>query len=91
MTSFEKDPQDKLDYAVDWTSQLAVGETISTSTWTVPTGITQITPAPSIDDGIVTIWLSGGTVGTRYDVLNHIVTSQGREYDRTVPILVVQK
>lgn len=86
-----KDPQAKLDYTVDWTAWLQTGETITTSTWTVPAGITQTTPAPSISGGKTTIWLSGGTVSTRYVLVNHIVTSQGREDDRSLPIDVMER
>jgi hypothetical protein len=89
--SIEKDPQAKLDYAVDWSAWLQAGETITTSTWTVPAGLSQITPAPSIAAGVTTIWLGGGTLGARYDVVNHIVTSQGREDDRTLHIFVVDR
>jgi hypothetical protein len=89
--TIEKDPQAKLDYAVDWSTWLQAGETITASTWTVPAGIDQITPDPSFANGVATIWLGGGTVGTRYDIVNHIVTSQGREDDRTLTILVAER
>jgi len=41
MTRFLKDPDAVLDYGFDWSDWLADGETISTSTWTVETGITK--------------------------------------------------
>ena len=85
----EKDPQAKLDYAVDWTAWLAAGETITTSTWTVPAGLTKVSDGAV--DGKATVWLSGGTVGTRYAVTNHIITSQGREDERTLTILITDK
>ncbi|GAB3884691.1 phage fiber-tail adaptor protein [Terrabacter terrigena] len=85
----EKDPQAKLDYAVDWTAWLQPSETITTSTWTVPAGLTKASsPAESVVGGKATVWLSGGTAGTRYDVTNHIITNQGREDERTLVILV---
>jgi hypothetical protein len=95
------DPNEVLDFAVDWdrasataaagTGKLATGETISVSTWTVPAGLTQTTPSPSVSGGKATIWLTGGTVGTQYKVLNHITTSQGRQYDKTLTIESVNK
>jgi len=42
------------DYAVDWTKWLK-GDTIATSTWNIPTGLTKITD--SHDEKIATIWL----------------------------------
>ncbi len=89
-----KDSAEVLDYAIDWdrssasaasgTGWLASGETIVTSTWAVPTGITQTTPAPSITGGkSTTIWLSGGTTGARYTLTNHVTTSQGRQGERS--------
>lgn len=85
------DPQAKLDYAVDWSLWLQTGETITTSTWTVPTGITQAMPNPSNTSTVATIWLTGGTVGTHYTVTNHIVTSMGREDDRSLFIRVIER
>ena len=84
--TFEKDPQAVLDYKVDWLSWLAAGETIATSTWTVPSGITE--DSDTHDDDSATIWLSGGTAGERYTVINHIVTSDDREDDRSMLISV---
>lgn len=85
----EKDPQAKLDYAVDWTAWLGSSETISTSTWTVPSGLTK--SAESNTTALAVVWLTGGTVGERYALTNHIITNQGREDDRTFTVLITQK
>jgi hypothetical protein len=77
-----------LDYTVDWTGWLLAGETIATSTWVVPVGMTQVTPAPSIAGGKTTVWLTGGTAGQSYVVANHITTSQGRQDQRTFTVYV---
>lgn len=96
------DPADVKDYAIDWKyasaasraaagagdGTLAAGETITVSTWAVPAGITQTTPAPSQADGKTTIWITGGTDGVDYDLINHVTTSAGRQYDRTLTIKV---
>lgn len=96
-----KDPAEVLDYSIDWdrsgagaaaaSGWLDVGETITDSVWTVPTGITQTTPAPSQAAGKATIWLSGGTSGAHYDVTNHVTTSQGRQGERSIRIYVGEK
>ena len=83
-----KDPDAVLDYQVDWTSWLD-GDTIATSTWVVPAGITE--DSSSNTTLVTTIWLSSGTVGDRYEVLNRITTDGGRTDDRTTVILVTEK
>lgn len=90
---YTKDPDAKLDYIVDWASWLN-GDTISTSAWSVPTGITEMSssPGPSTNTTTTaTIWLEGGTVGTAYDIINSIVTTAGRQDDRTFQILIAEK
>lgn len=87
-STFTKDPQSVLDYQIDWSAWLD-GDTISTSTWTVPSGITKDSDSASTTG--VTIWLSGGTDGTDYELTNHIITAAGREDDRTITIQVRSK
>ena len=86
-----KDPEGKMDYIVDWAAWLN-GDTISTSSWTVPSGITKSSdPAASKTDTTATVWLEGGTVGADYDIINSIVTAAGRKDDRTFRVSVVEK
>lgn len=75
------------------------GDTIATSTWTVPGGITDDsdnTDAVTVAglafavDTVATVVLSGGTAGTRYLLVNHIVTGDGREEDQSLFIQVEQ-
>ena len=67
--SFDKDPNAILDYAIDYRLWLG-DDVIATSTWNVDEGITvEESPAPSVADGIATLWLSGGTVGQSYTQL----------------------
>lgn len=77
-----KDPNAVLDYEIDWSSWLATSETISTSTWTVPTGITKDSDTHTTTT--TTAWLSGGTAGNIYTLTNRIVTNQGRTEDRSI-------
>jgi len=86
---FTKDPQDVLDYVLDWSDWLDTSETISTSTWTVPSGITKDSDSKSSSETV--IWLSGGTVYENYRLVNHIVTSLNREKDQTIIIYIVDK
>ena len=89
MAIYTKDPEAKLDYGFNWENWLANGESIISSIWTVPEGLTKITD--SFTGILTTIWLLGGIVGINYDVVNHIITSQGREDDRTIRIKVRQR
>ena len=86
---FVKDPDAVLDFAFDWSSWLATGETISSHTVTVETGITL--DSDSEASGIVTAWLSSGTAGNVYDVACKIVTSASRTDERTIKIKVLQR
>jgi len=86
---FRKDPASVLDYGIDWSDWLDSGETISTSTWTVPVGITK--DSESNGDTSTLVWLSGGTAGTTYELANKIVTSDGRTVERTIEIIVEQR
>lgn len=87
--SYTKDPQAVLDYARDWTDYLADGESITSSTWVVPDGITKA--SDSHDASSATIWLSGGTAGELYFITNRIVTNQGRTDDRSLIIRVQER
>lgn len=86
-----KDPDEVLDYEIDWSTRL-VGNTtgsndvIVTSTWTVPTGITM--DDENFDDTSTVIWLSGGTEGQTYEFLNRITTRDGRTLDQSVKLPV---
>lgn len=85
---FAKDPDATLDYAVDWTPFLN-GDTISTSTWTVPAGLTSVSESNTTE--IATVFLAGGVVGASYSVLNRIVTSSGVTDDRSIIIQILNK
>ncbi len=79
-----KDPSAVLDYVFDWTGWLATGETISSYTVTAQSGITL--DSDSATDDTVTVWLSGGTSGSRYRVSCKITTNAGRIDERSMII-----
>ena len=86
--AFVKDPGEVKDYGFNWTEHLGDGETITTSTWEVETGLTSTAFDDTHTDTHTTIWLSEGTAGTQYRVTNHVVTNQGREFERSFTIYV---
>lgn len=99
-TAFTKDSDAVLDYAFDWkplthgvsgatSDWLATGETISSYTVTAETGLTK--DSDSQADGVVTVWLSGGTAGINYKVACLIATSAGRTDERTIWIKVMNR
>lgn len=82
--SFTHDPNEELDYLVDWARQLDAGDTITgTPTWVIaPTGSLELSsdhPATSTST-TTTVWLkkNTGTVGSDYTVEVTLVTVGGR-------------
>jgi hypothetical protein len=83
-----KDPDETLDYTVDWADALG-GDTIASSTWTVPTGITRGTDSNTATTA--TIWISGGSADQNYSLLNRITTAGGRTREQTCTLRVSTK
>lgn len=81
-----KDPSAILDYGFEWEDWLD-GDTISTSSWTVsPSGLTASPNTKT--SNTTTVWLSGGTVGSTYQLTNTVVTAAGRTDQRTMLVAV---
>ncbi len=81
MTCYIKDSDAILDYGFDWSNWLDVGETIVESTWTVSDGLTKISDTHT--ETVTKVWISGGTIGNDYTIVNHIITSNGKEDERS--------
>lgn len=99
-----KDPDEILDYDVDWTSRLysadelalvAAGQTvvpadhIATSQFTLPVGI--VANSSTFSNTATKVWLSGGTDGQAYAIVNRITTPGGRTMDQTIKIKIKTK
>jgi len=84
-----KDPDAMLDYGIDWTNWLAPGDSISNSTWIVPTGMTELNSA--VTAGTAVIFLAGGVAGEVYVVTNRITTTAGRIDDRSIEFTVIDR
>jgi hypothetical protein len=87
--SITKDPDAVLKYVMDWSDWLDTGETISTSTWTVDSGITKDSDTNTTTTATIT--LSGGTVGEKYRITNRIVTSGSQTDDRSFYVYVNER
>ena len=88
---FVKAATSVLDYKFDWSDWLDAGETISSKTVTVPTGLTKNSDALADTNTAVLVWLSGGTTGERYTVSCQIVTSAGRTDARYIEIEIGER
>lgn len=99
-STFIKDPDETLDFRISWADSGAndgsstdtgwlIGDTIVTSTWIVPAGITEVSESNNNTDAW--IFLSGGTLGEKYRLTNRITTAQGRTADRSITIEIASK
>lgn len=86
-----KDPDEVLDYAINWDARIAEDDEITTSTWIVPTGITKNSDSFDADTSLAVIWLSGGALNKDYEFTNRIVTAGGRTMDQSVRLSIRKK
>ncbi|GIK83021.1 MAG: hypothetical protein BroJett024_41260 [Alphaproteobacteria bacterium] len=84
-----KTAAENIDFALDWSARLLDGESIASSLWTLPTGITAGLATTS--GPYATQWISGGTAGTTYWVANRITTSAGRTFERGFNLQIVER
>jgi hypothetical protein len=84
-----KDPDEVLDYQVDWSDRLN-GDTLSTSVWTI-SDPALVEDSSEISGDNTIIWLSAGTLGEAYDLLNRVTTTGGRTMDQTVRLRIKAK
>lgn len=89
LKKFKQDPDALLDYTIGWSLWLAEADQIISVTATPQDGIT--CPTTTFTADTTTIWVTGGVAGTTYDIVLHVITSGGREDDRTIQIQVVEQ
>lgn len=88
---FQKDSNAVLDYGFDWSQWLDDGEIIlDHQIVTSPCGIIDVY-STTTTAGSVIVWLSSGSVGTRYSVACKIETSASRIDERTIKIDVKER
>lgn len=85
-----KGPMADLDFAIDWTAWLTGGDTLASTDWTVPDGLTT-SKDPVVSGGKAIIWFSGGTPGQTYVATCKIVTTQGRTDERELAIRIARR
>lgn len=84
-----KDPDETVDYQVDWTDRLEVGETIAASEFILESGDVVLGDMDVVG-AFTTVWISGGTLGTVSVVTNRITTSNTppRVWDKSAKLRV---
>jgi len=90
-----KDPDEVKDYRVDWVDGLD-DDTIASSVWSIGSADEEAGHELVIDSSTyaassTTVWLSGGTAGLTYRLLNRVATAGGRTLDQTVKLIVKAK
>jgi hypothetical protein len=89
--AFLKDPEEILDYTIDWTRLLETDEIITNSEWEFETDEdprTLVQDTANFGDKGASIWVSGGTHNVTYFVVNRITTSSNRVYERAIKVNV---
>jgi hypothetical protein len=86
----DKDPDEVLDYDINWSKRLASGETISTSTWSVVSGSVTIN-SDATSSPRTKVWLQGGSLGETCKVQNRVVTSASRTMDQSGYLRICSK
>lgn len=81
-----KDPDELLDYKVDWAKRLGT-DSIASSSWpNPPANISILTDSHQAKATV--IWISGGTAGQTYTFTNRITTTSGRIMDQSIDLPV---
>lgn len=86
---FTKDPDETVDFSIDWSNLMThLSDTISSSLWTLDTGVTEAVALTSNTTTETTVGVTGGAVGNNYDVTNTIVTTGGRTFQQSFTLKV---
>jgi hypothetical protein len=87
---YYKDPDAYLDYAMDWSTWVSTGESLSTYVVAVNSSLLTIS-THSLSGNTVTAWLSGGVVGQVYTVSVKITTNGARVDERSFRVKIKQR
>ena len=86
LREYIKDPRALLDYGNEWSDWLTGDDVIESSGWSVPKGLTKV--RESMTDTTTTVWVSGGVIDARHDLVNSIVTAEGRKEVKTITLII---
>lgn len=82
---YQQEVGDILDYDFNYAAKLGA-DTIVTSIFGLPDGLTEV--SSSHDTNSAAIFVSGGTAGRIYRIVNTITTAGGRTYERTIRVQI---
>ncbi|MCP1468695.1 hypothetical protein J3E64_000362 [Sphingobium sp. OAS761] len=87
-----KDPQARVDHAIDWSAYLA-GQSLIASAWTV---VPDEEGGLTVEDAAFeaqrsSVRLAGGIVGRVYRLINRVTLSDGQEDERTLTMRVEER
>lgn len=96
---WKKDPDSTLSSGIWWQDVIERGDTLSSVSWTVPTGLTKVSEGINasalIDNGVTypigqvaVVRLSGGVVDTDYTITCRVTTAAGDIDDRSITVAV---
>ena len=85
-----KDPNAREPFEIDWKTWLN-GETLLSSIWIVPPGLTFDAPSVTNNDTRAKVFLAGGQIGRTYRVVNRIVASSGRGTDQSFNLTIRER
>ncbi len=84
-----KDPDETVNYAVDWATQLTVGDTVATSAFTEVVGAVLDAQGIAVDGLSTTAQVSGGADGVTASFLNTVITTLGETLEQIVLLPIV--
>jgi hypothetical protein len=91
MDKFDKQPDEVLDYDVDFSEWLTGGDTIQSHSVAADAGIVVDSSTVSAPTQTVKVWLSGGTDGVTYKVTVTVVTVSGRTKQKEFKVKVKER
>ena len=84
-----KDPSDVVAYGVNVSAEIAAGDSYSSHTVTVESGLTKDSDAHAT--GVISAVVSGGTAGTSYEVAYRLITTNGVDVTYTGLVKVANR
>jgi hypothetical protein len=92
MSFYLKDPQSRVDYAIDWSGYLD-GQVVAGSAWSVQPAEAGglAVDAASFDLARTAATLAGGVVGHVYTATNRVTLSDGRSDQRSITLRVEER
>ena len=84
-----KYPSSELDYGLDWSRWLQSNESISSSDWEIPDGLTKL--SEGVTSTKTSVWISGGVVDEQYELVNSIETDSTPSRKNIAKLYIVIK